>query len=46
MPNAVATIKFSIIIPMYNAEKYIEECVNSVLSQKYSNFEIIVSFKN
>lgn len=33
---------FSIIIPVYNSEKYIEECVNSVLAQTYKNFEIIL----
>ena len=34
--------KFSIIIPAYNAEKTIEKCIESVLSQTYKNFEIIV----
>lgn len=32
----------SIIIPVYNTEKYLEICVNSVLSQNYLNFEIIL----
>ncbi|WP_024931121.1 glycosyltransferase family A protein [Methylophilus sp. OH31] len=32
----------SIIIPYFNAASYIEECVNSVLNQSYSNIEIIV----
>ena len=32
----------SIIIPVYNIEKYIEECVNSVLVQSYKNFEVIL----
>lgn len=35
-------IFFSICIPLYNTEKYIEECLNSVLNQTYKNFEIIV----
>ena len=35
-------IKFSIIIPVYNCEKYIERCVNSILSQDYKNIEIII----
>ena len=35
-------IKFSIIIPAYNAEKFIERSINSVLSQRYSNYEVIV----
>ena len=34
--------KFSIIIPVYNAEKNIIRCVNSVLNQTYKNFEIIL----
>lgn len=32
----------SVIVPAYNAEKSIERCVCSVLSQSYSNLEIIV----
>lgn len=32
----------SIIIPYYNAENYIHECINSVVSQSYSNIEIII----
>lgn len=36
------SIKFSIIIPVYNVEKYINECVDSVLNQTYTNFEIIL----
>ncbi len=32
----------SIVIPVYNVERYLEECVNSVLQQTYSNIEIIL----
>jgi len=35
-------IKFSIIIPAYNAEKYIEQTLESIYNQTYENFEIIV----
>lgn len=33
---------FSIIIPVYNAEKTIDRCIQSVLKQDFSDFEIIV----
>ncbi len=34
--------RFSIVIPVYNAEKYIGDCVNSVLSQSLTDFELIL----
>ena len=33
----------SVLIPCYNAEKYITECLDSVLYQTYKDFEIIVA---
>lgn len=35
-------VKFSIIIPVYNAEKYLEQCIESILRQTESNFELIL----
>lgn len=35
-------MKYSIIIPVYNVEKYIRKCLNSVLNQSYNNFEVII----
>lgn len=32
----------SIITPVYNGEKYIEECIKSVLNQSYKNIEMII----
>lgn len=33
----------SIVMPAYNAEKYIAESVNSILSQTYKNFELLIA---
>ena len=32
----------SIVVPVYNVEKYIEKCVNSITNQVYNNLEIIL----
>jgi len=32
---------FSIIIPVYNVEKYLNECIDSILNQDFENYEII-----
>ena len=32
----------SVIIPVFNSEKYLEKCLNSVLEQTYENIEIVV----
>ena len=34
--------KISIIVPIYNVERYLEECIHSILSQTYKNIEIIL----
>lgn len=33
---------FSIVVPVYNVEKYLHKCVKSILSQCYENFEVIL----
>lgn len=33
--------KISVIIPVYNAEKYLQNCLDSILKQSYKNIEII-----
>lgn len=38
----MSDVLFSIIIPCYNVEAYIDECINSVLQQTYTGYEIIL----
>ncbi len=35
-------IKVSVIVPVYNVEKYIRRCLDSIISQTYKNLEIII----
>lgn len=35
-------IKFSIIIPVYNAANYIRRCIESILNQEYTYFEVLL----
>ena len=34
--------KVSIIVPLYNVEKYIAQCIESILNQHFKNFELII----
>lgn len=36
----------SVLMPAYNSEKFIEQAINSVLAQTYSNFELIICDDN
>lgn len=35
-------MKFSVIVPVYNTELYLEECLESLVSQRYDDFEVIL----
>ena len=35
-------MRFSVLVPIYKVEKYVEECINSILSQDFSDFELIL----
>lgn len=34
--------KYSLIVPVYNVENYIENCINSILVQDYKDYEVII----
>ena len=34
--------KISVVVPVFNCEKYVERCINSICSQTYKNIEIII----
>ena len=42
MKKVKANELISVIVPIYNVEKYLENCVNSILNQTYDNLEIIL----
>lgn len=35
-------MRFSILVPVYNVEKYLDQCVSSILAQTYNDFELIL----
>ena len=34
--------KISIIVPVYNAEKYLRQCMDSILNQSFQDFELLL----
>ena len=36
------TPKISVIVPVYNAEKYLRRCIDSILSQTFTDFELLL----
>ena len=35
-------MKFSVIVPIYNVEEYLERCINSILQQTFNDFELLL----
>lgn len=35
-------MRFSVIVPVYNVEAYLKTCVDSVIAQTYSDYELIL----
>ena len=42
MLNTENKIKVSIIVPIYNVEKYLNKCIQTIIEQSYKNIEIIL----
>ena len=40
--NGGTDIVFSVIVPIYKIEDYLEKCINSLLSQTFQNFELLL----
>ena len=38
----MAELLISVIVPVYNVEKYLNNCVESIIKQTYKNLEIIL----
>ena len=34
--------KISVIVPIYNAQKYLHRCVDSILNQTFTDFEVLL----
>ena len=35
-------MKFSVLIPVYNVEGYLEKCLDSIINQNFDDYEIII----
>ena len=35
-------MRFSIIVPVYKTEQFLAQCINSILSQKFTDFELLL----
>ena len=34
--------KISVIVPLYNAERFLKTCIDSILNQSFEDFELII----
>ena len=42
MMDKSSTPLISIIVPVYNVEKYLQRCIDSILAQSFKDFELIL----
>jgi len=38
----MSNVKISVIVPIYNADKYLKDCVESILNQTFRDFELLL----
>jgi glycosyltransferase involved in cell wall biosynthesis len=41
--NATATPRVSVAVPVYNGERYVAQCLESLLAQSFTDFELVIS---
>ena len=41
-PKLDKTFLFNIVVPVFNAEKYIEKCLNSILKQTHNRYQVLI----
>ena len=42
MKNSTKTPLISLIVPFYNGEMYLEDCIKSIIEQDYQNIELVL----
>lgn len=42
MPSIIPHPMISVIVPVYKAEKYLHKCVDSLLTQTFTDFEVLL----
>ncbi|WP_158654276.1 glycosyltransferase family 2 protein [Helicobacter cinaedi] len=42
MKDQSQTHRVGIVVPIYNVEQYLRECLDSILAQSYQNFEVVL----
>ena len=41
-PKLKEKLLFNIVVPVFNAEKYIEKCLNSIVKQAHNRFQVLI----
>jgi glycosyltransferase involved in cell wall biosynthesis len=41
--NSISNPSISILLPVFNGERYLKQCISSILAQSFTNFELLIS---